>query len=139
MLSGAIVLSRYQMKRGVPAAQLPEGVRQDTRKHTRHVLRPREQSVVAYLGGEMSFEDFAADYRATVAARLEADPAPFDALARLATDQDVYLGCSCPSRANPDVRRCHTWLALELMRERYPSLEVRFPPMGGAPTLDPHS
>jgi hypothetical protein len=27
----------------------------------------------------------------------------------------------------PDVRRCHTWLALELMKELYPELEVRFP------------
>ena len=49
---------------------------------------------------------------------------PFDGLARR---PDVYLGCSCPTKTNPDVRRCHTWLALEFIRERCPELDVRFP------------
>lgn len=48
---------------------------------------------------------------------------PFDGLARR---PDVYLGCSCPTKTNPDVRRCHTWLALEFIRERCPDLDVRF-------------
>jgi uncharacterized protein YeaO (DUF488 family) len=121
------MLTRYQMKRGVPAARLPRGVRQDTRHHTRHVLRPPPALVRAYLAGELSWERFARGYREAVAARFAADRAAFDRLAALARTRDVYLGCSCPTKRNPDVRRCHTWLALELMRDAYPDLDVRFP------------
>jgi hypothetical protein len=39
----------------------------------------------------------------------------------------VYLGCSCPSRANPDVQRCHTVLALQFMKKKYPKLRVVLP------------
>ncbi len=45
----------------------------------------------------------------------------------LATDEDVFLGCNCPTAKNPDVQRCHTVLALKFMQERYPALEVAFP------------
>lgn len=121
------MLGRYQMKRGAPASTLPDGVRQDTRKHTRHPLRPEGALVAAFLGGELPWEAFAARYRETVAERMCADRGPFDALAALARTDDVYLGCSCPTKQNPDVRRCHTWLALEIMRDAYPALEVRFP------------
>jgi hypothetical protein len=53
--------------------------------------------------------------------------APFDALAEQATGEDVYLGCSCPSRANPDVQRCHTVRALRFMKKKYPKLPVMLP------------
>lgn len=118
------------MVRGAPSSSLPRGIRQDTRKHTRHPLRPEPEMVAAVLGrpgDEHAWRDFARAYRAEIAARIAADPAPFDALAALARGADVYLGCSCPSKANPDVRRCHTVLALEIMRERYPDLDVRLP------------
>jgi uncharacterized protein YeaO (DUF488 family) len=121
------MLARYAMKRGVPASALPTGLRQDTRKHTRHVLRPDAEAVAAYLGGRASWETFADAYRAVVRERFADDRGPFDALAALAREGDVLLGCSCPTKANPDVRRCHTWLALELMAAWYPDLEVRFP------------
>jgi len=51
----------------------------------------------------------------------------FDALAELARQQDVYLGCNCPTTRQPDVRRCHTALALAFLREHYPDLIVRLP------------
>ncbi len=123
------MLSRYQMARGVPASKLPKGVRQDTRKHTHHVLRPDDAMVKEYLAApnDAAWERFAKRYRALVAARFREDRAPFDALAELAREEDVYLGCSCPTKANPSVRRCHTWLALELMKEHYPDLDVRMP------------
>ena len=121
------MLARYQIKRGVPAAQLPAGVRQDTRKHTRHILRPDPDAVRAYLAGRMTWTAFAERYRATVSARLTSARSAFDALAEQARTTDVYLGCSCPTKTVPDVRRCHTWLALELMKATYPDLEVRFP------------
>ncbi|MCA9607999.1 MAG: hypothetical protein KC619_20460 [Myxococcales bacterium] len=121
------MLGRYTMKRGAKASELPSGVRQDTRKHTRHVLRPTPEMVHGALSGEMSWDDFAAGYRALIAARLRTERAGFDALAAQAREADVWLGCSCPTTTQPDVRRCHTWLALEVMRETYPDLDVRFP------------
>jgi uncharacterized protein YeaO (DUF488 family) len=115
------------MERGAPSSRLPAGIRQDTRKHTRHVLRPDAELVRGALSGEVSFEVFATRYRELVRARFAADRAPFDRLAELARGSDVYLGCSCPTAKNPDVRRCHTFVALELMKELYPDLDVRFP------------
>lgn len=123
------MLSRYRMARGLSASQLPQGVRQDTRKHTQHVLRPEEAMVAEYLAApsDAAWERFAKRYRALVEARFRDDPAPFDALAALARESDVFLGCSCPTKKNPEVRRCHTWLALEWMAARYPELDVRMP------------
>ena len=48
------MLGRYQIVRGKrsPDDPLPEGSRQDTRKHTRHVLRPNSEQVVAYLAAQ---------------------------------------------------------------------------------------
>ena len=43
------------------------------------------------------------------------------ALAEEAKVSDVYLGCSCPTAKNPDVRRCHTVLALKFMHAHAPS------------------
>lgn len=127
------MLSRYQMARGVPAAALPKGERQDTRKHTRHVLRPTAAIVSSYLAApsEPAWHRFAKAYRALLAARFAEDRGPFDELAELARTHDVYLGCSCPTKHNPDVRRCHTWLALEFMRAHYPALDVRMPAPAG--------
>jgi hypothetical protein len=105
---------------------LPEGIRQDTRKHTRHCLRPDAADVAKYLAAPSpeAFEHFAKRYRQTVEARFAEDRTPFDALAELARQHEVHLGCSCPTKKNPDVRRCHTQLALSFMAEHYPDLRV---------------
>ncbi len=124
------MLSRYQMKRGVRASDLPAGNRQDTRKHTRHILRPESDAVARYLSApsDAAWKHFAAAYVKTVEARRRADPARFDELAALAQERDVFLGCSCPTKKNPAVMRCHTWLALQFMERHYGSdLDVRFP------------
>jgi uncharacterized protein YeaO (DUF488 family) len=123
------MLARYSMIRGAPASALPRGIRQDTRKHTHHVLRPTPEMVSTYLAApsEAAWRAFADEYRALLDARFAADRAPFDQLAALARDHDVYLGCSCPTKANPDVRHCHTWLALRFMQRRYRDLDVRMP------------
>jgi hypothetical protein len=125
------VLARYQIVRGrrPPSAPLPAGIRQDTRKHTRHCLRPPAAIVTAYLRDptEQAWRRFAAAYRKELDRRFRADRAPFDDLAELASGTDVHLGCSCPTRANPEVRRCHTFLALEFMRGKYPRLRVVMP------------
>ncbi len=132
------VLGRYTIERGRPLASLParlrRGLRIDTRKHTRHLLRPEAEAVRAYLEapGDAAWRRFAARYRARLRERFRARRADFDALAELARRRDVFLGCSCPTQQNPDPRRCHTALALEFMSQRYPELEVELPGGAGA-------
>jgi hypothetical protein len=125
------MLARYRIVRGkrAPGDPLPSGARIDTRKHTRHFLRPDAASVKALhdAPSAASFRRFAREYRALLARRFAADRAPFDALAERALKEDVFLGCSCPSSWNPDVRRCHTAHALAFMKQKYPRLRVEQP------------
>ncbi len=123
------MLSRYRIPRGVPAAQLPQGIRQDTRKHTRHILRPEAEFVRQFFDNptDAVWRHAMDRYRAEVKRRFDTDRASFDALAELARHENVYLGCSCPTTKVPDVRHCHTWTALEFMHEKYPDLDVRMP------------
>ena len=125
------MLARYRIVRGrrPPNEPLPDGIREDTRKHTRHVLRPMPENVRRYLAtpNEEEFRKYAARYEAEIAARFERDRTPFDELAERARANDVYLGCNCPTRKNPDVRHCHTVLALAFMKKKYPKLRVVMP------------
>jgi hypothetical protein len=125
------MLARYQIVRGKrpPSNPLPNGRRVDTRKHTRHFLRPEAATVESLIANPnaRAFARFEKEYRATLAARFSADRRPFDALAELAQREDVFIGCNCPTSFNPDVRRCHTTLALEFMKRKYPKLEVDVP------------
>ena len=125
------MLGRYQMKRGrrAPDDPLPTGERQDTRRHTRHPLRPEAAAVDRYLDApsDAAWETFSAEYRRVLGERFERDSEPFDRFAELAREGDVWLGCSCPTARNPDVRRCHTFLALGFMEERYTDLVIRWP------------
>lgn len=108
---------------------LPEGVRQDTRKHTRHFLRPTSDMVEAYLAhpNQTSWEKFKKEYQRILEERFRKNRRDFDHLAELAAKEDVFLGCSCPTKTNPDVRHCHTVLALQFMRTKYSDLEVVMP------------
>lgn len=124
------MLSRYSIVRGAPASSLPAGLRQDIRKHTKHVLRPLAEMVEAVLGhadDERAWREFERAYRALLEERYRVERARFDAIAEAARGGDVYLGCNCPTAKNPDVRHCHTVLALAFMKERYPDLDVRLP------------
>ena len=124
------MLARYTIVRGAKAADLPEGERQDTRKHTKHVLRPTPELVEQVLGAgadEAAWAEYPVKYRALLEQRFEDDRRPFDLLANMARWHDVYLGCNCPTKKQPDVGRCHTVLALAFMKERYPDLDVRLP------------
>lgn len=126
----AALLARYTIVRGAPASSLPDGVRQDTRKHTKHVLRPTPELVALVLDGDAGEEAWRAypiAYRALLEQRFAEDRAAFDKIAAMARFHDVYLGCNCPTQKQPDVRRCHTVLALAFMKERYPDLDVRSP------------
>ena len=127
------MLARYKMYRGSrpPLDPLPDGERRDTRHFRGHVLRPEREAVEAYLvaPGEQAWRTFRKAYLALLERRFREDRTEFDALARRAQDQDVFLGCSCPTTKNPRVDRCHTWLALEFMKSKYPDVRVEFPPL----------
>jgi hypothetical protein len=124
-------LGRYRIVRGKrsPEEPLPEGVRQDTRKHTRHCCRPEPDRVAAFLAApdDFAWGAFADAYRALLEVRFAEDPAAFEGIAQTAQSESVWLGCNCPTKKNPDVRRCHTWLALSFFAERFPGLRVDFP------------
>ena len=127
------MLSRYTMclygRRPPEVGPLPEGIRQDTRYRTKHPLRPTEEIVTTYLADptDEAWRIFKAKYLAIVQERFEEDRGPFDRLAELATENDVYLGCNCPTKKNPVRGRCHTYLALEFMTRKYPRLQVEIP------------
>ncbi len=76
---------------------------------------------------EQEWQRYASDYLALLECRYCEDRDQFDRMAALATENDVFLGCSCPTKKNPDIRHCHTVLALGFMKTKYPGLEVRFP------------
>ncbi len=123
------MLARYHMKRGARTAELPSGTREDTRKHTRHVLRPTDAIVNVYLahGDDAAWAKFERAYGALLKERFRKERERFDELAERAREGDVFIGCSCPTKKNPDVMRCHTVLALRFMKAMYPDLDVRFP------------
>jgi hypothetical protein len=125
------MLARYQIIRGKrpPGCPLPDGVRIDVRKHTHRVLSPDAGSVVEFLAAptDAGFRRFSIEYRKLLARRFREQRAPFDELAAAATDADVYIGCNCPTKTNPDVRHCHTYLALQFMKKKYPKLRVVMP------------
>lgn len=125
------MLARYKIYRGKrpPSDPLPDGVRQDSRFRTRHVLRPTKEMATAFLtaGTDAAWKKFAAEYRKLIAQRFREDRRPFDELAALATAEDVFIGCSCPTEKNPRVDRCHTYLALQFMKAKYRKLRIRLP------------
>jgi len=127
------MLARYKMYRGPrpPWDPLPDGIRKDTRHHTKHPLRPTKAIVKAFLKSpsETTWRVFLSAYLALLEDRFGQDRSPFDELAALATDHDVFLGCSCPTQKNPRVDHCHTYLALQFMKDVYPDLDVRLPAM----------
>jgi hypothetical protein len=125
------MLARYQIIRGKrpPGVELPDGKRIDVRAHREHVLSPAPNEVTALLADPSAaqFARFRRAYIRRLEQRFAADRSAFDALARAAQDGDVYIGCNCPTRRNPDVQHCHTTLALRFMQQKYPKLRVRLP------------
>ena len=124
-----LVLARYRIVRGRRPENdpLPDGRRIDIRKHTRHVLRADPERVENLLrdpNDPERVEAFRKAYLQLLQRRFEDDPSEFEEIAEQARDGDVYLGCSCPTKRQPDVRKCHTVLALQFFRERFGDLEV---------------
>ena len=125
------MLSRYKMYRGKrpESDPLQNGIRYDTRKHTSHCLRPTIIIVEEFLADptDKAWNKFRVNYLAVIRKRFAEDPIPFEHIEKLANEQDVYLGCSCPTTKNPNVLHCHTVLALEFMQATFPQLEVIHP------------
>lgn len=93
------------------------------------MLRPTAEIVTPLLSApdDRSFQRFRAAYLALLEQRFDADRGAFDALADLARREDVFIGCNCPTGKQPDVRRCHTFLALGFLAERYPDVKITWP------------
>jgi hypothetical protein len=124
-------MARYQIVRGKrpPGSHFPEGIRIDIRKHTHHVLSPSAEAVVEFLSDPSiaAFRQFSAEYHRLLEGRLRERREEFDELADTAARADVYVGCNCPTKTNPDVSHCHTVLALHFMKKKYPKLRVVLP------------
>ena len=75
-----------------------------------------------------AFRAFERGYSRLLEQRFAVERERFDELAELARHENVYLGCNCPTARQPDVRRCHTMLALKFIQARYPELDVRVTP-----------
>lgn len=122
------MLARYRIVRGARPVDepLPHGVRQDTRKHTRHVLAPRAEMVARFLAtpDEAGFRRFRVAYLQLLEDRFSDDRSRFDEMVALARETDVYLGCNCPTSKQPLVERCHTYLALGFLQRKYPDVVV---------------
>ncbi len=91
------------------------------------MLRPDADAVEAFLArpDAEAFGVFRVRYEATVARRFAEDRTPFDALAALAREGEVFLGCACPTKRQAHPERCHTALALAFMKTHYPDLRIR--------------
>src|SRR5262245_43915699 len=125
------MLSRYKIYRGKrpPGEPQPNGIRQDCRWRTRHPLRPTKELVDQFLASprDDTWRRYAKDYMALIERRFAENRTPYDDLSELAKKNDVYLGCSCPTKANPQAGHCHTLMALRFMKKKYPSLTVKAP------------
>lgn len=130
------MLSRYKIYRGkLPAGvKLPDGARQDIRHFRQHALRPEKEVVETFLAApsDAAWRKLRTAYLKALERRFREERAAFDALAQLAREQNVYLGCNCPTEKNPRLDRCHTWLALQFMQAKYPDLRVVFPEVTAA-------
>lgn len=125
------MLTRYKIYRGKRPEDdpKPDGICKDIRKHVKHVLAPTRPMVEAYFKdpSDKSWTSLKKDYLELLNNRFKGQKDKFDELAKLATENDVFIGCNCPTQKNPDINRCHTVLALEFMKERYPDLMIEFP------------
>jgi len=125
------MLSRYTIYRRRPkdAPPLPDGIRQDSRWRTRHILRPTQEMVDDYLANpnDEAWLRFKDEYLELLKTRQLEEPERFVELASLSSGNSVFIGCSCPTAKQPMIERCHTWLALEFIRQNYPEAKVRFP------------
>lgn len=127
------MLARYTIyypRRQPSDDPLPDGVCKDTRKHRKkQCLAPTKEMVLEYLKQPTSatWKRYEKKYMKLLRQRYRIRREEFDEIAILAKDNDVHLGCSCPTIDNPDVYRCHTVLALRFMKQKYPRLKVKFP------------
>ncbi|MBP87340.1 MAG: hypothetical protein CMJ64_11565 [Planctomycetaceae bacterium] len=94
------MLTRYKIYRGKRPVDEPllGGIRQDTRKHTKHCLRSCVEIVKQYLAepDPTAWKEFSALYVRDLEERYEQDPAPFHDLADLARETTSTSGALVP-------------------------------------------
>ena len=119
------MLGRYKHQMYVPK---PKGHWILTQWKNRTCVSPTQDLVNEYLNNptDAAWAKYEETYRRVLEERFAADRKPFDELARLAREGDVHLGCSCPTKDNPNPLHCHTALAQKFMKEKYPDLEVDY-------------
>ena len=108
---------------------MPDGIRKDTRWRPNHILSPSEKLVKKYLADphEAAWRKFKQEYMKLLERRFKKDGSAFVKFAQLAMEHNVFIGCSCPTKVNPDITHCHTYLALQFMKKKFPKLHVVFP------------
>lgn len=125
------MLARYRIPRiPPPGYKKPDGKCIDIRyRWKRRCLAPPKKLVLDYLENpsERTWKVYEKKYLELLKSRYTTRKEEFDEIVSLAKDNDVHLGCSCPTIKNPDVYRCHTVLALRFMKQKYPRLKVKFP------------
>ncbi len=101
----------------------------DTTYAAKHFLSPTEAMVKKYQSSpsDTAWREYENEYLKIIQERFEKNQELFDVLARRAMNENVKLGCFCPTRRIPDVYMCHTVIALRFMQEKYPELEVELP------------
>jgi len=97
-----------------PHVPLPNGIIHRATKNTNHCLAPTDEIVQKYLMNptQENWSIYETKYFDLLELRFKNRRKEFDELAKLATENDVYIGCFCPTKKNPDVYRCHTVLAI---------------------------
>ena len=130
---GLLLLSRFKIYFWLTPRPdddpMPDGLTPDIRAHRDHLLSPTREMVHAFLA-EPTLEAWNAlekMYAEMLESRFVTRRDEFDELAFTAMMCDVFLGCSCPTKTNSDVRKCHTVLAIKFMKEKYPDLPIEIP------------
>ncbi|MDP7742454.1 MAG: hypothetical protein QGF67_13515 [Lentisphaeria bacterium] len=125
------MLARYKMYRFSRPADdpLPDGIRKDTRWKTKHCLAPPRPLVETYLSdiSDAAWAHFEVAYLELLEQRYADDPGPFEKLAAMAMEKDLFIGCSCPTQKNPNPMHCHTVPALRFLSSKFPDIEIQLP------------
>jgi len=108
---------------------LPQGIRISTLHKTEHCFAQTKEIVQVYLEKPTSenWDIYVKKYIALLEHRFIERRKEFEEIADLAMNNNVFIGCYCPTKKNPDVYRCHTVLALKFMKDKYPDLIVKLP------------
>ena len=96
----------------------------------RSTVWPRPCHVVGIYLGDISDAAWAHSevaYLESLEQRYADNPSPFEKLAAMAMEKDVFIGCSYPTQKNPNPMHCHTVPALRFISSKFPDIEIQLP------------